>query len=152
MEQAEFEALQVGDYVFTLSGTADKWEEVEIEKLYNDDFKRGATVRFGVNGDKWAEARYHRSFIRREQLEMKPKPKIPQPKKVWLCHETGEWAETGDKAIEKFVITKHYLNMSNRHGKAINGRHYYRTILKDGIPQKLELAEEKENDTASLSH
>lgn len=150
MEQAEFETLRVGDFVFVPTNTEHKWEKVEIQTLYNDAFKKGATVR-RLRKDKWAEQRVSRGFFRREQMEWKPKPKPPKKTYVWMCHETGEWATSRDKAGEKFSVSSYEIGKSNKYGTAINGRHYYRTVLKDGVPQKLELPEGEENVTVGVS-
>lgn len=150
MEQAEFETLRVGDFVYTPT-SSDKWEKVEVLTLYNDAYKKGATVRRDGNGDKYSERYAQRSFLRREQIEKKPKPKPPKKTYVWMCHETGEWAETRDKAGEKFSITPYEVGKSNQYGTAINGKHYYKTELKDGVPIKLELPEVEENATVGVS-
>ena len=150
MEQAEFETLRVGDFVYTPTSTGN-WERVEVLTLYNDRYKKGATVRREGNGDKYSERFAQRGFYRREQLEKAPKPKPPKETYVWMCHETGEWASSRDKAGEKFSVSSYEIGKSNKYGTAINGRHYYRTVLKDGVPQKLELPEGEENVTVGVS-
>lgn len=150
MEQADFETLRVGDFVYIPISTGN-WEQVEVLTLYNDHYKKGATVRRGGHGDKYSERFAQRGFYRREQLEKAPKPKPPPKKYVWMCHETGEWETSRDKASEKFSVTSYEIDKSNRYGTAINGRHYYRTVLKDGVPQKLELPEGEENVAVGVS-
>lgn len=142
MEQEEFAKLHVGDWVYVHTKATPKSDHigrVQIEKIYNDERKHGATCRYDANGDKWAEMGWKRGFFRREQMELTPNPKPKQDVYVWMCHETGEWAETRKAATEKFSVSASLLQSSNRYGTPINGRHYYRTLLKGGIPKRLEI-------------